>query len=195
MKVCPDNHHRRSIRLPGYDYSQNGAYFITICTQNRECILGEIEDDAMRLSDAGQIAADSWEWLARQYDHVVLDEWEITPNHLHAIIVIIDGGRGGSQEGGSQEGGSRTAPTGRRKPLGGLIGAYKTVSTKRFNELVHTPGARIWQRNYYEHILRNDDELNRIRQYIIENPARWGTDRENPKVGNATETIRSGNEK
>jgi REP element-mobilizing transposase RayT len=193
MKYCPDKHHRRSVRLPGYDYSQNGAYFITICTQNRECIFGEIEDDAMRLSDAGQIAADSWRWLARQYDHVVLDEWEIMPNHLHAIIVISDDCRGDSRAGGSQTGGSRTAPTRRPKPLGRLIGAYKTVSTKRINELVHTPGARIWQCNYYEHIIRNDDELNRIRQYIIENPARWGIDRENPKVGNVTATTRGHN--
>ncbi|WP_244082256.1 transposase [Desulforhabdus sp. TSK] len=145
MKYCPDKHHRRSVRLTGYDYSLSGAYFITICTQNRECIFGEIEGDAMRLSDAGQIAVDSWEWLARQYDHVVLDEWEMMPNHLHAVIVITDDCRGGSQTdgsqtdgsqtdgsrmGGSRMGGSRTAPTERRKPLGRLIGAYKTVSTQ-----------------------------------------------------------------
>lgn len=92
-------------------------------------------------------------------------------------------------EGGESDISSRPL-SGHRKPIGRLIGAYKTVSTKRINELGRTPGARLWQRNYYEHIIHDEDEFNLIRQYILDNPARWETDRENPNVGNATATIR-----
>jgi len=115
----------------------------------------------------------TWRWLATQYDYVELDEWGIMPNHMHGIIVITDVCRGGS----------RTAPTGQRKPIGRLVGAFKTVSTKRINEIRNTPGAKIWQRNYYEHIIRDDDELNRICEYIANNPLQWEMDRENPAYG------------
>ena len=133
---------------------------MTICTQNRECLFGEITDGKMVLNDDGRMVADSWEWLAEQYDHVSLDDCVVMPNHLHGIIVIIDGFRGGS----------RTAPTGKRKSLGRLIGAFKTVSTKQINQIRKTPGAKLWQRNYYEHIIRDKNDLNRIRKYIVNNP-------------------------
>jgi len=168
----PPIRNRRSIRLKGYDYTQPGAYFVTICTQNRECLFGQITDGKMVLNNAGRMVADSWEWLAEQYDHVLLDEWVVMPNHLHGIIVITDGGRGGS----------RTAPTVKRKPIGRLIGAFKTVSTKQINQMRETSGAKLWQRNYYEHIIRNENELNRIREYIHNNPLKWEFDRENPTV-------------
>jgi REP element-mobilizing transposase RayT len=167
MKYNPAIHHRRSIRLQGYDYSQTGAYFITVCTQNRECLFGGIVNGEMWLNEAGKFVADSWKWLAEQYDHVSLDAYVVMPNHLHGIIVITDGCRGGS----------RTAPTGKHKPIGRLIGAFKTVSTKRVNELRHTPGTKLWQRNYWEHIIRDESELNRIRDYIRNNPAQWETDK------------------
>ncbi|MEZ5540029.1 MAG: transposase [Pseudomonadales bacterium] len=94
----PDIHHRRSVRLRGYDYAQAGAYFVTICTQNRECLFGEIVDGMMVLNDAGRMVKHSWQWLASQYDYVGLDAWVVMPNHLHGIIVIADGdGRGGSR--------------------------------------------------------------------------------------------------
>ena len=124
------------------------------------------------LNDFGEMVAESWEWLATRYDYVELDQWTIMPNHMHGIIVIT----------GVVKGGSRTAPTEKRKPIGRLVGAFKTVSTKRINHLRNTPGVKIWQRNYYEHIIRNDDELNRIREYIVNNPAQWEMDRENPNV-------------
>ncbi|GAB4318728.1 MAG: transposase [Bacteroidales bacterium] len=193
MKYNPEIHHRpfdraqgrRSIRLRGYDYSRAGAYFITLCAQNREHVFGEIVDGKMILNDAGRVVAESWQWLANQYDYVDLDEWVIMPNHMHGIVLLIDdeNGGGGSGRGGSGRGSSRTAPTmpmAKRKPIGGLVGAFKTVSTKRINQMHGTPGVKIWQRNYYEHIIRNENELNRIRQYIINNPARWATDHENP---------------
>jgi len=172
MKYDSTVHHRRSIRLQGYDYSQAGAYFMTICAQNRECLFGEIMDGNMWLNDTGRMVAESWEWLAIQYDHVKLDEWVIMPNHMHGIIVITD-----ICADGSRRGGSRTAPTGKRKPIGRLVGAFKTVSTKHSNEMHQTPGVKLWQRNYWEHIVRDELELNRIREYIVNNPLQWEMDK------------------
>lgn len=91
MKYNPEIHHRRSIRLQGYDYSRAGAYFATVCTQNRECRLGNIVDGKMTVNDAGRIACEAWEWLATQYNHVELDQCAIMPNHIHGIIVVVDG--------------------------------------------------------------------------------------------------------
>ncbi len=167
----PCVHKRRSIRLKGYDYRQPGAYFVTICTLNREMLLGEIAEDSQRASQLlldghGRIATECWLWLAAQYPYVELDEWVVMPNHLHGILVLSDG-----------RGGSRTAPT---KPLGRLIGAFKTVSTKRMNDMRGTPGLPVWQRNYYEHIIRDEADLDRIRRYIAENPFRWADDENNP---------------
>ncbi|MCL6613548.1 MAG: transposase [Firmicutes bacterium] len=188
MGFDPGRHHRRSIRLKGYDYSQPGVYFVTICTQNRECLFGEVVDGVMRLGVYGQIVAETWQWLAAQYSsYITLDEWVVMPNHLHGIIVIRDSydGIGDSNitglYDGSRRGGSRTAPTGIHKPLGRIIGAFKTVSTKRINELRGTPGMVIWQRNYYEHIIRDEESLKRIRQYILDNPLHWYFDKENRK--------------
>ena len=180
MKSDPGIHHRISIRLRGYDYSRVGTYFVTICTQERECLFGEIVDGGVHLNDMGRIVVDSWEWLAEQYAHVSLDEYVVMPNHAHGIIVITDDCGDGSCGEDSCRGGSRTAPT--RKPIGRLIGAFKTVSTKRINALRQMPGAKLWQRNYYEHIIRNEEELNRIRQYIADNPIQWEMDRENPNA-------------
>ncbi len=119
----------------------------------------------------GQIVMECWEWLPVQYSHVDLDEWVIMPNHFHGILVIAHACRGGS----------RTAPTPtRHKPLGRLIGAFKTISTKRINEIRGTPGVPIWQRNYYEHVVRNEDDLLFTREYIVNNPARWADDENNP---------------
>ena len=129
----------------------------------------EVADGVMRLNDAGYIVAESWQWLGMQYDYMELSEWVIMPKHMHGIIVVTDG-----------RGGSRTAPTVKRKPIGRIIGAFKTVSTKRINELRSTPGVAVWQRNYYERIIRDESSLNRMRQYILDNPLRWQVDRENP---------------
>ncbi len=166
MTYDSTRHHRRSIRLPAYDYSQVGAYFVTFVCKGRALLL---EDPPARV-----IVDETWRWLADRYEHVHVDEYIVMPNHVHGIIVIRDARRGGS----------RTDPTERtkRKPLGRLIGAFKTVSTKRINAIRGTPGFPIWQRNYYERVLRNDEELNQVRQYIIDNPLRWEQDPENPAV-------------
>lgn len=169
----PDRHHRRSIRLRGYDYTMAGVYFVTICVQGRQCLFGDVTDGVMQWNDAGRIVADTWQWLADQYPHVELDEWVVMPNHLHGIIVITDG------RGGSCKGGSRTAPTA-RKPLGRIIGAFKTVSTKHINIMRATTGCPVWQRNYYEHIIRDEKSLSRIRDYIANNSRQWPFDHDNP---------------
>lgn len=169
----PDIHHRRSIRLRDYNYTQTGAYFVTVCTYQRECLLGEIVDGEMQLNGYGNVTKTCWEWLSQQYLYVELDEWVVMPNHLHGILVINED-RG--------KGGSRTAPTvlSKRKPLGRLIGAFKTISNKQINEFCGRKGESVWQRNYYEHIIRNEEELNRIREYIITNALKWAEDENNP---------------
>lgn len=167
----PDKHHRRSIRLQGYDYASAGSYFITLCTHQRQCLFGEIVDGQMRLNEFGQIAADTYLWLATQYPYIHLDSWVVMPNHLHGIIVMADY---------PCKGDSRIAPAvngAPRKSLGRLIGAFKTVSTKQINLIRNTPGMPLWQRNYYEHIIRDDRALQNIRRYIQNNPSAWQEDK------------------
>jgi REP element-mobilizing transposase RayT len=155
---------RRSLRLSGYDYSQAGGYFVTICTRDRVCLFGQVCDDCVDLNPLGRVVEESWHWLGRQYEQVALDASVVMPNHFHGVMLL------------------RQDEHDSRKPLGRLVGAFKTVSTKRMNELRRTPGATVWQRNYYEHVIRHETDLDRIRRYIVENPARWALDRENPEI-------------
>jgi len=184
MSYNPSIHHRRSIRLKGYDYTSSGAYFVTMCTRDRACTLGDIVRGTVMLSNIGRIVAQSWVWLGDHHPYVDLDAWVIMPNHVHGIILILDDDivpcdrRGGSRT--ALTAAVTTAPTTKRKPLGRLIGAFKTVSTKRINEIRHTPGDRFWQRNYWEHIIRDESSLAQIRQYVINDPARWVDDRLHP---------------
>ena len=188
VKYDPNIHHRGSIRLPWYDYSQDGWYFVTMCALGHKCLFGKFADGQIQLYEYGRIIDKCWKWLAEQYDYVHLDRCVVMPNHLHGIIIIR---RGGSRtapyvDKNSFLGGSRTAPTTKNtqkcKPLSRLVGAFKTVSTKQINIIRNTPGRKLWQRNYYEHIIRSEEELNHIQQYIVDNPANWRTDKENPNV-------------
>ena len=171
---------RRSIRLPGYDYRQAGMYFVTICVQEKECLLGEIVDGEIHLSNCGQIAAAGWHWLNEQYPFVSVDIFCVMPNHVHAIIQIHDVEQRDVAR--REEGVSRNAPTKevKRKSLGRLVGAYKTHTTKWINNQRDSSGIPFWQRNYYEHIIRNQKDLDRIREYIENNPLKWKLDNENP---------------
>ncbi len=170
----------RSIRLQGYDYSQNGAYFVTICTQNRECLFGDVQDNSLCLNQIGERTAESWGWLEKNYNHVRLDEWVLMPNHLHGILLLVGSANGVALDHvAPSRNGSRlasTTETTTRKTLGRLVGAFKTVSTKRINQFRQTLGVQVWQRNYWERIIRDDGELNNIRQYIQTNPTRWKED-------------------
>lgn len=172
-KYNPKIHNRHSIRLPEYNYSQDGWYYVTLCVLGNKCIFGKFTDGRILLYQYGRIVEKCWKWLTQQYSYVHLDEYVVMPNHLHGIIIIRKDCKGGS----------RTAPTGnmpKYKPLSRLVGAFKTVSTKQVNIIRNTPGHKLWQRNYYEHIIHNEEELNHIRRYITENPINWRKDEENP---------------
>ena len=156
----------KSLRLRGYDYSRTGAYFVTMCTQNRANLFGKIVKNEMRLNVYGRMVQEVWNGLPWHYPHVVLDAFVIMPNHIHGIVVLSVGA------------GLKPAPT--RHSLPEIVRAFKTFSARQINESRHTPGTPVWQRNYYEHIIRNQAALNRIRQYIIDNPGHWEKDRENP---------------
>jgi len=205
MKYDPEKHHRRSIRLEEYDYASPGYYYVTICVQDRECVLGKIVNGKMRLNEWGNIVRDCWQWLEKQYPHVKLDEFVIMPNHMHGIIIIeTDNPRRGevapsapdihetNRRGGvtlptndapeKTRRGAVTAPLHQQNnpTLGQIVAYFKYQSTKQINQLRHTPGVKFWQRNYYEHIIRNDQELFAIRNYIRNNPLKWELDRDNP---------------
>ena len=170
----PDIHHRRSIRLKGYDYSRAGAYFITICTHGRECILGDLVDGEMRLNEYGDIARGEWLNLPNRYPDIELDAVVIMPNHIHAIIAI-------HAVGVIHELPLRNDTKHRRTMLiPKIVGYVKMNTAKRINQSRNTPGARVWQRNYHEHVIRNEADLARIRKYVANNPRKWDMDRQNP---------------
>lgn len=164
MKYNPDIHHRHSIRLSGYDYSSFGYYYITICTIYRELFFDEFPE----LKD---IVYKQWQRLPEKFINIDLDEFVIMPNHIHGIIVINDVSRGGV-----------TPPLQKmQKPtLGQIIGYLKYQSTKQINKIRNAQGVPFWQRNYYEHIIRNQESLDRIRNYIRSNPDNWEADKNNP---------------
>ncbi|MCL5962645.1 MAG: hypothetical protein M1358_25600 [Chloroflexi bacterium] len=266
--------HRRSIRLKGFDYTQPGAYFVTICSLNRECLLGEIVNGEMQISECGFIVRKTWENLPQHYINVALDAFVVMPNHVHGIIVLLDepnpvgaGLKPAPGDGALDKGaglkpaptsngpldtaaGSKPAPTDDgstalakgnprglsndyppylarhhlaastitgtnrltaivgaglkpapttydltgaaetesairgeavgRHGLPEIVRAFKTFSARRVNEYRQSAGVPVWQRNYYEHVIRNDQALDRIREYIQSNPLRWQLDSENP---------------
>lgn len=235
MKYNPDIHHRRSVRLKGYDYTQPGSYFVTICTQDRAFLFGEVVDGEMRLNDAGAMVQSVWEEMPAFYPGVLTDAFVVMPNHIHGIVILVGAapcGRPdnsapcGHHDSGQAQGPAPTMwqPRGVGQPRGvapttSLVGTdpdfgqargvgqaqgigqaqgpaptlsladvvhrFKTLTTKRYADGVKRYGwppfpGRLWQRNYYEHIIRNEQALNRIRQYIAGNPARWMWDRDNP---------------
>ncbi len=165
----PNVHNRRSVRLKGYDYTQPGAYFITVVTRDRESWFGDVISGEMRLNNKGQLIKGAWEWIPTRYLYVKLDTYILMPNHLHGIIVITEEDAAHAKTSSSSS-----------KPLGRLIGAFKTLSTKRFNLLEGTPGQLLWQRGFYDHVIRNDRERERVREYIVQDPKRWESDLENP---------------
>jgi putative transposase len=206
MKFNSDVHHRRSIRLKHFDYSQAGAYFFTICTRNRECLFGEIKDETMRLNEMGTVIQTVWSALPARYPNVALDACVVMPNHVHGIIVIVRNEtdsvgaihelplRHSDHELSLQRLPPQNDLSRRRRMLiPKVVGFFKVNTAKEINRIRNTPGIPVWQRNYYEHIIRDEGELQRIRAYIAENPLRWQWDEENPFDANtAKETLRRG---
>ena len=176
MRNAPEKHHRRSIRLKGYDYSQPGAYFVTICVYNRACLFGDVAEGEMRLNAFGEIVHQEWLRTADIRPNVELDAFVVMPNHIHGIIILHDDGRGTLQRAPT-----KTERFGKPTPnsIPTIVRLFKSATTKRVNEMRRTPGVPVWQRNYYEHIIRDDESMNRIREYIAQNPLRWHLDREN----------------
>lgn len=183
MKFDPQIHHRRSIRLKGYDYSQSGAYFVTIVAWQRQCLLGDIVNGEMKLNEYGKIVQRAWFDLPKHYTHIQLGTFGIMPNHAHAVIIITmeeAGSDGAGPVGAGPVGaGLRPAPT-KREPLSEIVRAFKSFSARRINELRKTQGIPVWQRNYYERIIRDEEEHKRIHLYIEANPVNWMEDDENP---------------
>jgi REP-associated tyrosine transposase len=233
MVYDPLLHNRRSIRLPGYEYTRPGAYFITIVTYNRRHIFGDIAAGEMRLNACGIIARMEWLKTAVIRREIELDEFVVMPDHLHAIVIVkkrdddfaVDGGQfvgaggiptvgadgrqcagaddiptvradGGQYvgaddiptvraDGGRYVVGAEGRPPLRRLPrsLGSIIAGYKSAVTARINRQRQTPGVPVWQRNYYDRIVRNENELFRFREYIRNNPIRWETDANTRSMG------------
>ncbi len=187
-KYNPDIHHRRSIRLKGYDYSQEGLYFITICVQNHECLFGEIINGEMQLNEMGKIVKEEWEKSAKIRSEIETHEYIVMPNHFHAIVEIITTNNGpvgaygirpneiytnssNNQLGDiNQTGVCHTPLRSPSKTLGALVRGFKSSVTKQL-------GFSPWQRNYYEHIIRNDKSYLYISEYIKNNPINWERDK------------------
>ena len=180
----PLRHHRRSIRLKGYDYTRPGAYFVTICTHDRICLFGDVVNGRMELNEYGQIVREEWFRSAEIRREIELypDEFVVMPNHLHGIVWIVPVGAMGPSP--QPERPESTRPHGPApRSLASFVGGFKSAVTRQINLRRGTPGARVWQRNYYEHIIRNGRALNAIRRYIRYNPLRWEMDQNHPGRG------------
>ena len=193
-------HHRRSIRLKGYDYSQAGLYFITICVRDRKCLFGKIFDDEMQLNDFGIIAHHHWQKLQERFTNIELDVFQIMPNHIHGIIILTDAvgatlavaldahaqidavaHNDNSVLDEKTGAGASPAPT-NTKTIGDSVGAYKSLVANACLEIFKQHQSdkmmgKLWQRNYYEHVIRNEQSYQRISEYIINNPKNWNNDK------------------
>lgn len=199
MKSDSQVRRRRSIRLKHYDYSQPGAYFITVVTKNRDCLFGKVNCGQMQESEFGKIVQEAWSDLPHHYPYITLDEFILMPNHVHAILVLNaeEACKGGSISSDKSKAsrlekreedltfGIKTRPYKTiRHGIPEIVRAFKSFSSRRINNLRGTPGLAVWQRNFYDHIIRNQYEFNNIRLYITENPYGWNDDHENPdKLG------------
>jgi putative transposase len=195
MPYDPERHGRRSIRAKKYDYAGDGMYFITICTAGREMLFGNIRNGAMAMNEMGWIAWEEWEKSAEIRREIELDSFVVMPNHLHGLVTIVPDDSVGahgmrpvsqtpvlqSQTSHSANPGACHAPL-RRAPrsLGSFVAGFKGATTRLINEARGTPGTPVWQRNYYERIVRNERMMERIWTYIECNPLQWSLDRENP---------------
>ena len=191
MPYNPLIHNRNSIRLQGYDYSSEGAYFLTICTYQRQHLFGKIEEGIMYLNQYGQIVRDEWEKSASIRSEIELGNYVIMPNHMHAIVFIVDDPRRGVRPNAPTpnanimhtntmygQTNSQNKPPGlQSKSIGSLMSGFKSLVTKQINMIRNTPGEPVWQRNYWDHIIRNDESFDQIEDYIVNNPLNWHQDK------------------
>jgi REP element-mobilizing transposase RayT len=155
---------RISARLPAFDYTRPGAYFVTVCTHERRCVFGRVQNRGVLLSKGGQIVEEEWLRTAEKRPYVMLDSYVIMPNHVHGVIIIQEHVRPSSL--------TRSAGL-TRQSLSSIVGGFKAAASRRIALLTDIGRPHLWQRGYHEHIVRNDDDLRSIREYIANNPARW----------------------
>ena len=189
MPTYPHLPRRKPIRLRGYNYAQPGAYFVTIVTHRRRTLFGNVIAGEMRLNTAGDMVRRRWEDLSVRFPNIDLDEFVVMPNHIHGIILIrepVGASLVGARDGDDTTVFDTTKATTRVAPtLGEVVGAYKSIVTLEYARGVRANvwlpfHRRLWQRNYYERVIRDDAELDRARKYIVNNPLQWELDRENP---------------
>jgi putative transposase len=198
MGFDPERHHRRSIRWHGHDYAAGGTYFVTICTEGRACLFGEVREAEMHVNAIGLIVEREWMRTGQVRPEVEVDVFGLMPNHLHGLVTInpVEDGdvpRGtripegdvatsSSAQGRGAHGDQAHSgvPLRRARSLSSIFGQFTATSTLVINEARGTPGARVWQRGFYEHVVRDGDDFERIAWYIVTNPERWETDDENP---------------
>lgn len=166
---------RASIRLPHHDYTAPGFYFVTICTRDMRCYLGDVKNDEVELSEIGQIVEEEWLKTKEIRPNVCLDEWGIMPNHIHVIIQILETSRQDVSQLAQDVCGKLVANS-----LGSIIGQFKSKCTKRIWAQGFSPFA--WQPRFYDHIIRNEKSLGEIRKYINQNPFKWNKDEYNPNI-------------
>lgn len=182
MSYNPNIHHRRSIRLKGYNYSSSGIYFLTICTQSMNSLFGNISKGKMFLNDAGMVAQSCWMQIPLHFPFVCLDEFVIMPNHVHGIILIKESDDSeqvgvnfcnivGANECDRVGANNHSPLRGTSKSIGSIVRGYKIGVTKWFR--INSDIYPVWQRDYYDHVIKNELELRRIRDYIISNPVKW----------------------
>ncbi|MBF2025149.1 MAG: transposase [Oscillatoriales cyanobacterium C42_A2020_001] len=185
MKYDPNKHHRRSIRLKGYDYSWSGAYFVTICVQHRACLFGEIWDGKMHLNDVGQMVQEVWQMLPERFPDITLEAFVVMPNHVHGIIRLVSNPVRVSTSDTLTDNPAIALSRKRGAKLGDVIGAFKSISTHQYTIGVKQQhwepfNQKLWQRNYYEHIIHDAKTFQRIQHYIQTNPQRWQFDQLHP---------------
>ncbi len=168
---------RRSIRLRGYDYTQVGAYFVTIAVRGRMALFGEVVDGAVCLNDAGEMACAAWQAMPLRFPFVEMDAFVVMPDHVHGIVVIRDGGTRAPMKDAPTPGRADSNVTLVAPALGDVVGAYKSLTTAAYIRGVHDSQwppfyGRLWQRNFYERVIRDEYEMNELRAYIRDNPFR-----------------------
>ncbi len=169
--------YREHIRLRGFDYRENHAYFVTVCSGGRSCIFGTVEGDQVRLTRRGMIIQACWKDVPNHHPFVELDQMIVMPNHFHAIICFVGNNVAATPASPIPQGVRPTGPASRS--LSAVIGSFKSAVTRMVNHVRPGAGEGLWQPNFYEHVIRGDRGLDLIREYILNNPARWAEDEHN----------------
>lgn len=180
---------RKQLRLKGYDYSQCGSYYITICTQNRSCLFGDVRYGEIVLNDYGKIVQNEWCKTGEIRENIFVEDFIVMPNHIHGIIRVDDDATKGHMQCGNRGDGDvknghmQCAPTGNSfggsvsNSISTIVKLFKSTTTRQIKQIRNASKSSIWQRGFYDHIIRDEDDLNRIREYIFTNPAKWEEDK------------------